>query len=210
MLDAAATAHRLFSQSLRALTKARIPYHDRAPEIPQRSLDKCRLLQSRTELVKLLPKNGIVAEIGNAKGAFVRYVLDASKPKQLHLFKRDVSRIDNENIPEGLRRRIITIHDGDPVSLMSAILNDYFDWIDLNNAHSYEDVRKHIDTAAAKVKPSGYLVFNDYTVWSPLAMNHCGVSRAVNEFCIASGWEVIFLALQSMMYNDVALRKPIQ
>jgi len=68
-------------------------------------------------------------------------------------------------------------------------------------------VKKDINVAAKKVKTDGLLVLNDYTVWSPQTMMHCGVMRAVNEFCLAEGWGLVFLAFQSLMYNDVAIRK---
>jgi hypothetical protein len=34
-----------------------------------------------------------------------------------------------------------------------------------------------------------------------------GVARAVNEFCIANNWEIVFLALQSLGYHDIAIKK---
>jgi len=208
LLDEAEVARRRYSQSLRSLAQAGIAYHDRAPELPQRLLAGCRLLQNRNDLVKLLPKKGVVAEVGTDGGTFVRFMLDASQPRQLHLFKLDASRV--ENISEGLREGIITLHEGDPASMVSAMPDEYFDWIYVDNGHLYKDAKADIEVSASKVKPGGYLVFNDYAVWSPVSMNRCGVARAVNEFCIANEWEVVFLAFQSMMYNDVALRKPMR
>lgn len=208
LLDEAEAPRLRFSRSLRALSDARIPYHDRAPELPQRVLDTCRLLQSRDELARLLPKDGVVAEIGNDRGAFVRLVLDTCLPRQLHLFKHDSSRVKSELISEGLRQGTIIIHEGDPASLVPVMPDDYFDWMYLDNGHFYEDVSRDIKMSAARIKPGGYLVINDYTTWSPVSANRCGVARAVNEFCIANQWEVAFLALQSLTYNDIALRKP--
>lgn len=210
LLAEAETTRRRFSQSLSTLAAASIAYHDRAPEIPQHLLDKCRLLQNRNELVKLLPKNGVVAEIGTDKGAFARFILDNCQPQRLHLFELDPSRIENENISKGLKQGIISIHEGESASLVSSMPDDHFDWIYVDGDHLYEGVKKDILASAPKVKPGGYLVFNDYAVWSPVSMNRCGVARAVNEFCIANEWEVVFLAFQSMMYNDVALRKPMR
>jgi len=42
-------------------------------------------------------------------------------------------------------------------------------------------------------------------VWSPASMFHCGVARAVNEFCLKNPYKFRYLALQPMMYNDVML-----
>jgi predicted O-methyltransferase YrrM len=210
LLEEAENARRRFSHSLKALADARIPFHDRAPEIPQHLLDECRLLQSRNELIKLLPKNGVVAEIGTDKGAFARLILDTCRPKQLHLFELDTARIENENISEGLQQGIITIHEGKSASLITSMPDDYFDWMYVDGDHFYEGVKEDIKASASKVKPGGYLVFNDYATWSPSSMSHCGVARAVNEFCIAQEWKMVFFAFQTMMYNDVALRKPMR
>jgi len=40
-----------------------------------------------------------------------------------------------------------------------------------------------------------------------MSMSRCGVAKAVNEFCIKNNWEFVYLAFQSMMYNDVTVRK---
>jgi long-subunit acyl-CoA synthetase (AMP-forming) len=57
------------------------------------------------------------------------------------------------------------------------------------------------------VKPDGMMVFNDYTNWSVCEVMPYGVARAVNEFCMANNWEVVFLALQSLGYHDIAIKK---
>ena len=66
-------------------------------------------------------------------------------------------------------------------------------------------VTNGVKAAVAKVKPDGVLIFNDYTVWSATSMYHCGVARAVHEFCLENPWKFRYLALQWMMYNDVML-----
>ena len=58
-----------------------------------------------------------------------------------------------------------------------------------------------------KLKEGGHLVFNDYTTWSPSSMSRCGVAKAVNEFCVENDWELVYLAFQSLMYNDLVIRK---
>jgi len=53
------------------------------------------------------------------------------------------------------------------------------------------------------------LVFNDYTNWSVCEIIPYGVAKAVNEFCIANNWEIVFLALQFLGYHDIAIKKNI-
>lgn len=207
LLTEAEDSRRRFSRSLAALAQAKIPYHDRAPEVPQRLLDKCRLVQNRYDLVNLLPKNGVIAEIGTDKGLFARFLLDNCKPRELHIFEINLSRIEMQNISDGVQQGIVTVHEGDSSSLMSAFPDSYFDWVYIDGDHLYDGVKKDIEASAPKIKRGGYLVFNDYATWSPSSMSRCGVARAVNEFCIAEEWEFVFLGLQSLMYNDLAVRK---
>jgi hypothetical protein len=51
------------------------------------------------------------------------------------------------------------------------------------------------------------MVFNDYTNWSVGKFIPYGVAKAVNEFCMANNWEVVFLALHFLGYHDVAIKK---
>lgn len=53
-------------------------------------------------------------------------------------------------------------------------------------------------------------MFNDYTNWSVVELKPYGVARAVNEFCAVQGWSVSFLALHSLGYHDIAVRKPVE
>jgi hypothetical protein len=73
--------------------------------------------------------------------------------------------------------------------------------------HTYEGVQRDIAAAVAKVKSDGFLVFNDYTMWSYVEMQPYGVVAAVNEFSIEDDWEFAYLTLPDRMYCDVAARK---
>jgi len=73
--------------------------------------------------------------------------------------------------------------------------------------HSYAGVKRDIAVAKEKVKPDGMLVFNDYTLWSPLELMEYGVVHAVNELCLNEDWELMYFAFQRHMYCDVALKR---
>jgi hypothetical protein len=66
---------------------------------------------------------------------------------------------------------------------------------------------KDLAAAARKVKDDGWIVCNDYTIYSPLEKTKYGVYRAVNEFCISHGFEILYLGLHKWGYHDVALKK---
>lgn len=198
---------RKFSRKLQEVQKAKIPYLDRTSELPQELIDNCKLVQNRLELLRLLPKKAVVAEVGTDRGDFAKQILQICSPTQLHIFEIDTSRIVQSNVESGLADGIVTIHPGDSASSMRLMPDQSFDWIYIDGDHSYTGARADITASVPKLKEGGLLVFNDYTVWSPSSMSRCGVAKAVNEFCISEQWEMLYLAFQTMMYNDVVLRK---
>src|SRR4029077_639409 len=62
--------------------------------IPPELLADCRVCASRNELVKNLPKQARVAEVGTYRGEFARHILSACDPAELHLIDIDVSLLD--------------------------------------------------------------------------------------------------------------------
>ena len=207
LLDQLEIKRRNFARGLGELQQQKISYLDRARELPQALLDNCRLVQNRLEMVKLLPKNCVIAEIGTDRGIFAKHMLTHCAPAHLHIFELDVSRIDEANLADGKAKGIVTIHEGDSAERMSAMDDGMFDWIYIDGDHFYEGVKRDIHAAVPKLKEGGHLVFNDYTTWSPSSMSRCGVAKAVNEFCIENDWELVYLAFQSLMYNDLVIRK---
>ena len=99
------------------------------------------------------------------------------------------------------------MHEADSSSVVSSFEDDYFDFIYIDADHSYQGVKRDIQSATSKVKEDGFLIFNDYTYWSPVECSRYGVIQAVNELCLAEDWEVVYFALAPHMYCDVALRR---
>jgi hypothetical protein len=200
-------ARREYLRLIREYEKTNGHYLQRAPTLKTENVQNCSVLQDRYAIIEKLPKNGIVAEIGVDKGLFSKFILDTAKPELLVLFEADVSRIDPANIYQQIKKDTCKIIEGDSSSNLAKYDDNYFDWIYIDGDHRYEGVKKDIDVAKSKVKPCGFLVFNDYTVWSPSTMYHCGVAKAVNELCLNERWELIYFCFQSNFYNDVAIQK---
>ena len=81
------------------------------------------------------------------------------------------------------------------------------DLIYIDGDHSYQGVAKNLEQAARKIKEDGWIVCNNYAVYSPLEGVKYGVCRAVNEFCLNRGFEIRYLALHHWGYHNVALKK---
>ncbi|RVT82074.1 class I SAM-dependent methyltransferase [Rhodobacteraceae bacterium CCMM004] len=198
---------REFAKSLKAFAANKGRYHNPAPELPAHKLADCKLLPNRMAILDELPKGGVIAEVGVDRGDFSLELLTRCEPERLHLFDIDISRLVNPTIRAELSAtppRVRT-HVGDSSSNLSKMPDAYFDVIYIDGDHAYDGVVRGIEASLPKIKPDGALIFNDYTVWSAATMFHCGVARAVHEFCLANPWKFKYLALQSMMYNDVML-----
>lgn len=185
-----------------------------APILQNRHVKNCRLVESRAKLLEYLPKDSVVAEVGTQYGNFAEKIFSITQPKKLHiidnnlqLFKNQVTQKQKILLQEGIKNGTIELHEGDSSTILSEFPDEYFDWIYIDADHAYEGVCKDIDRGYKKVKSDGMMVFNDYTNWSICEIMPYGVARAVNEFCLANNWEIVFLALQSLGYHDIAIKK---
>jgi phospholipid N-methyltransferase len=172
------------------------------------------LLESRLKMLEYLPKNSVVAEVGTQYGYFAEKILAIAKPKKLHLidynfdlFKAEISKKQKSLVQEGIENGTVELHEGDSSTNLRSFPDEYFDWIYIDADHAYQGVCKDIQQGYTKVKAEGMMVFNDYTNWSVCEVMPYGVAKAVNEFCIANNWEIVFFAFQSLGYHDVAIRK---
>ncbi len=198
---------REFAAALRQFTQEKGQYHQRASELPAAKLEGAEILPNRLALLDKIAAGGVIGEIGVDRGDFSLELLERCKPSQLHLFDIDISRLVNPRIQAELASNEgrVKTHIGDSSTNMRKMPDSYFDVVYVDGDHRYEGVVKDIEAALPKIKPEGVLVFNDYTVWSAVSMYHCGVAKAVHELCLAQPWKFRYLALQSMMYNDVML-----
>jgi hypothetical protein len=174
-----------------------------SPGIPPDLLADCRMCASRYELVKNLPKQARVAEVGTYRGTFARHILSACDPAELHLIDIDVSLLD----PAVANDSRVSIHRGSSQTMLAQFPDDHFDWIYIDGDHSYEGASGDARVAAAKVKPGGYLVFNDFAHADPY-LGAYGVHRAVVGFAVARGWKFAWWAYEPNALYDVALQRP--
>lgn len=198
---------REYAKALREYNKLGKPYFQRAPELPPEVLADCQMLPNRFMLLDQLPKGGVMAEIGVDTGNFSHEILTRCSPSELHLFEMDPERMSHPDVIKELDddNGRLKLHVGDSAASMRRVPDGFFDIVYIDGDHAYEGVKRDIEATLPKLKPTGSLVFNDYSVWSPVGMYHCGVARAVHELCLEQSWKFRYLALQTMMYNDVML-----
>jgi SAM-dependent methyltransferase len=166
-------------------------------------LEDCRVVADRYALLKLLPKHGKVAEIGTETGDFARKIVEMAEPVELHVVDINYSKFN----PAGLAAPAITRHEGLSTDILATFPDAWFDWIYIDADHSFEGARADARAAAQKVKPGGYLVFNDFGHIDP-SVRRYGVHRAVVEFINERGWQMRYLAYNAAALYDLAIQQP--
>ncbi len=177
-----------------------------APRLRQEHVEGARLLSGREALLAVLPSRGVVCEVGVWEGAFSLKILDIARPRELHLIDAELHRLDRRLFAPGREAREIVLHEGDSAERLSRFPDRYFDWIYVDADHRFEGVSRDIAAARGKVKPEGFLVFNDYIRWTRRSTEY-GVIPAVNRLIIDDRWRIAFIALSESGYNDVALSR---
>ena len=175
------------------------------PTLKSENLSSARLVSSRNELLTRFPKGGVVAEVGTQYGYFARRIYDTVKPASLHLFDLSFESFDRAACFCGDEE--IFRHVGDSHDRLSEFDDGFFDWLYIDADHSYNGVKRDIEQAVRVVKDNGFLVFNDFTYWSPLEAVDYVVPHAVCELCLADNWEVTYFALAPLMYCDIVIRR---
>lgn len=171
---------------------------------------------TRIDLLKLLPSQGVVAEIGVAEGEFSRLILSSSSPHQLHLIDpwEHQARIDYQGDTYGnppaseqegrfemvskefdseINHGRVVLHRTYSTLAAESFKEHMFDWIYIDGLHSKEGVSADLNAFQNKMKPDGLILGHDYTNHPPAMKAGFGVVEAVNEFVIDN--KLHFLAM---------------
>jgi SAM-dependent methyltransferase len=174
-----------------------------AEPLPPALLSNCRFCASREAMLELLPKGGIIAELGTYRGGFARVIVKNSSPKALHLVDIDYSQFD----AEGLAGQEVIRHVGLTHEVIAGFPEAHFDWVYIDADHSYEGCLRDARAAASRVRPGGYIVFNDFAHIDPW-MGRYGVHRAATDFAREAGWPMAFFSYNPHGLYDAAFQRP--
>jgi predicted O-methyltransferase YrrM len=184
------------------------PYIPTSVKIDQELLDNCKMLSSRYELLDYMPKQSVCMEVGTQYGHFAKSIMNRADPAKLHIIDIDLSLFDKATFDSHITNKKVHLHEGDSSKVIKEFPENYFDWIYIDAQHSYEGFTKDLNASAKVVKENGFIVCNDYTVYSPPEVYPYGVLRGLNEFCMRHRWKMRFFALHSQGYHDVCIQKP--
>lgn len=193
--------------------------------LPNAYLKRARILSSRQDLLQFLPRNAVFCEVGVAYGDFTAQVLEECEPRKfiaIDCFDLErypsmwgFSRLEGRSHEEFYRKRFekelatgrMELMRGYSNVTLPLLLAKSVDIFYIDAWHSYEAVSEELSIIKNKITSKGWIVLNDYTLYDVVADMHYGVVQAAHEFMLAEGWEMKFLALNPLMFCDVALRK---
>jgi len=159
------------------------------------------VFQNRDELLRFMPAQCVVAELGVQEGLYSQKIWDMTHPKTLHLIDcwshqgPEIYINDDSNLPETHQDRFhnkvrgmfkeqlkcqqVFIHREYTDKAMPTFSDQYFDWVYIDANHGYEMVLQDIQLSFKKIRPGGFIVLHDYI--SEELVPHYGVMKAVHE-----------------------------
>lgn len=139
--------------------------------------------KKRLEMLALMPKNGVCAEIGVWNGAFSQCILEVTSPKELTLIdpwdlltgqpaeQLTHHRHQDSGFMGSMRGHVtdkfktrpeVKIRQGFSAEVMETFKDDYLDWVYIDGNHRYEFVRADLEVAARKVRVGGTIAGDDF------------------------------------------------
>lgn len=172
-------------------------------------------LKDRSELLSLMPKHGIAAEIGVNEGDFSEKILSICIPEKLILIDLWGSKRYHSGLFEKVKKRFARqISDGQVRIIrdlsfdgIASCEDSFFDWVYLDTDHSYHVTIKELELLRPKIKPGGIISGHDYIVGNWNDGVRYGVIEAVREFCLKYDWEMIYLTHELDNHPSFAIRE---
>jgi len=173
---------------------------------------------SRVDLLQLLPKGGVVAEIGVAEGGFSKKILSVTSPQTLHLIDpwefqdRDDYQNDANNVPQDIadsryhdvcatfdryvKFDVVKVHRAFSPAAAEAFPDNHFDWIFIDGLHTRDGVLADLRGWAPKMKENGLILGHDFANHQGAQSMSFGVVEAVQEFLRESDYMMNFLTYE--------------
>lgn len=178
------------------------------------NLSGAQLLTSRLELLDMLPKNGVVAEIGVAFGDFTREIIARTEPEIIHLvdvwsserYKAGLDAIKLEH-SELIASDRMVINTGMSTDILPTFNDGLFDWVYIDTDHSYHTTWAELLIANDKVKADGFITGHDFCVGNVITPWPYGVVEACTKFCVEYGWKFAYLTVEPNGHDSFALKR---
>jgi len=190
------------------------------PLLSKKYINNCKLLPQRWDILELLPKNSIAAEVGVLGGDWSEKIIKIVNPEKLVLIdsfyandyphsKRFTKSTHKQYIETkfGILDSQVEIKQGISWNCLAEYPDNYFDWIYIDAAHDYKSVKQDLEQSYRVLKPTGIIIMNDYIMFDKFTNQDYGVIQATNEFMINNNFEMLYFALHKDMFCDVVIKK---
>jgi hypothetical protein len=174
----------------------------------------CRVLPTRLDLLDVLPKNGVVAELGVAFGEFTDEILGRSTPRELYLIDawgleryEAGLQIIKEKFASQIAARQIRILRGLSTEMLANVPDATFDWIYIDTDHTYHTTLAELVLANKKVKEWGFIAGHDFCTGNVVTPVPYGVIEACHKFALEYAWKFNYLTLESDGHLSFALSR---
>lgn len=185
------------------------------------------LLETRTELLPFVPKNGRIAELGVFKGDFAAELIAYCSPRELLLvdfWAGEIGSTDHnghgaeffqgEDLFARVRQRFadapqVKLLRMSTVQALQQMEPDSLDMVYIDADHSYLGCIRDLEESWRAIKSGGWIMGHDYGCNTAKAPNHFkyGVEEAVNEFCRKFGQTIHALAMDGYVSFAIKLNK---
>jgi Methyltransferase domain len=176
------------------------------------------LPMQRDRLLRYLPSNARVAEIGVAKGHFTQQVRTVCKPSFYALVdpwrhqsenvyygdSNNAAQADQDRRHDAVSKRFASNKPGRECKVFRMFSADavkefpdrYFDWVFVDANHSYEACLEDLRLWAPKVRDDGLICGHDFAVHGAARAAKFGVVDAVKEFANETGFALAALTIE--------------
>lgn len=183
-------------------------------DLPQLFFTDCRVLSNRIELLKALPRGGVIAEIGVADGYYSAEIFRLNQPAALHLidpwdtdfYSKGLEVVQSKFKQEIVARSVI-LHHGRSGDVLPTLAKKSFDWIYLDTTHSYADTAQELRLCAPLIKDGGHIAGHDFCIGNPYSGYPFGVIQAVYEFCAEHRWSFVYITLDADGHFSFCLKQ---
>lgn len=184
-------------------------------DFEEKHLANLQPIPTRIDMLDLLPKNAIVAEIGVNKGDFSNEILMHCTPEKFFLIDIWGSKRYHGGLYKKVKARFAKQIESGQMEIVRELSFDgiasfpdqFFDWVYLDTDHSYETTRRELELLRPKMKSGGIIAGHDYIIGNWNGGVRYGVIEAVREFCLTYDWELVYRTHELEIPPSFAIRK---
>ena len=181
----------------------------------KKNIQNGSILSNREHLLEVLPKNGVIAELGVDSGHFTEQIIKISNPKKLYLIDTWSSKrygqkkfeLVKNKFSEEIKNKKIEIIRLSSIDAAKQFQNNYFDWIYVDTDHSYSTTMQELNTYESKIKSNGFICGHDYVMGNWSKLNKYGVIESVNEFLVKKNWKLVYWTSDFTESNSFAIQR---